>query len=402
MTGFQDKMFLSVFINACYQAKLHMGYDSRSEPDLPPYILAHIQHYKFAPDCPQSNIESGRGPKPQLSFLDALAMSLYQYRQAPPFYMLALPFGVSETVANDTFKNISNGPLHILTAGDTDGGCATFMMEVNEDNFASWRKMSAFDDFPNLVYVGDCTEIFCQTPDGSIFKKIIFSNYKHHSTVKLLVIMDVPGNIIYVSEPYGGHISDAQICTANSRIFSTLWPGSQMMFDKGFTSLSSLCDEFGVETIIPPRLNIREKFSAESLDRGRDIAQSRIHVERAIARAKIFQYLYKPVTVATLANYSIPARVCFYLSNFVAPLVHEMSDDQDIVTLSSRSRINAVADMILYLALAVVVANLLRPTGAAMNDTRRVVRTVDVSERKLNIQNASYVTRRVHNVISAL
>lgn len=344
MTGFACFELLMWFISQCYIHNLHTVYDSNAS-EVPPFVLdfmnsLNTEMYKDQMEqadepqdvemedvifpIPQS--KAHRGSRPKLSFIDALCMTLFQYRQSLTFSLLAHLFGVSETTANGQFKNISN-LLHTMLVDNQDGFARTWSHTFNKENFeTTWNeeKIRSFANnpkFKSCVLIIDCTEIFTQTPSSSILKKLFFSNYKHHQTVKLLVIMDVRGNIVYVSPPFPGHISDVQITSQHESIFQRLWNGAGVMVDKGFTQLSVLAKRYNLDVIIPPRLNIRDKFSKQQLSDCQEIAATRIHVERAIRRAKTFKYLDREVSVSELPNYGIGSTVCFYISSFISPLV---------------------------------------------------------------------------------
>lgn len=144
--------------------------------------------------------------------------------------------------------------------------------------------------------------------------------------------MDTRGNIVYASAPYPGHISDQQITELCKPIFEKyLWPGAAIMCDKGFTQLALMSQELGFTVVMPPRLNIKRGYSMGEASECLEIAEARIHVERAIRRAKAFRFLTREVTVAELANFTMPSRVCFYLSNLISPLVVEENDMTDDV-----------------------------------------------------------------------
>ena len=53
----------------------------------------------------------------------------------------------------------------------------------------------------------------------------VWSNYKHHSTVKFLIAITPQGTISFISKCAGGRISDKEI-TERSGIMDHLLPGS--------------------------------------------------------------------------------------------------------------------------------------------------------------------------------
>lgn len=96
------------------------------------------------------------------------------------------------------------------------------------------------------------------------------------------------GQIIFISEPYGGRASDKAIFE-RSGLIERLEPfRDQIMVDKGFL-IDSICSSYGVKLVRPPFLKNKKKFTKIEAEVTRDIAKARVHVERANQRIKIFK-----------------------------------------------------------------------------------------------------------------
>ena len=65
---------------------------------------------------------------------------------------------------------------------------------------------SDFICFPNTRIIIDCTEIFIQGPTSS--QCLTFSSYKHNNTFKVLVGIGPGGVITFVSDLWGGRVSN--------------------------------------------------------------------------------------------------------------------------------------------------------------------------------------------------
>ena len=62
--------------------------------------------------------------------------------------------------------------------------------------------------YPDTRIIIDCTEIFIQRPTSLSSQCLTFSSYKHHNTFKVLVGISPGGVITFVSDLWGGRVSD--------------------------------------------------------------------------------------------------------------------------------------------------------------------------------------------------
>lgn len=68
-----------------------------------------------------------------------------------------------------------------------------------------------FEEFEDVPVVLDCTEIFIQKPANLCCQVITYSHYKGSQTCKIMTGVSPAGNITYISEPYGGRVTDSTI-----------------------------------------------------------------------------------------------------------------------------------------------------------------------------------------------
>ena len=114
-----------------------------------------------------------------------------------------------------------------------------------------------------------------------------FIIYKNHNTLKARVAVTPSGAICFVSDLYGGNISDREL-TKQSGLLDLLEPGDSVMADRGFTIAG---------------LKTNEQFTQREITNTRRIANLRIHVKRAIGRIKYFKLLSDlPNSMARAAN----------------------------------------------------------------------------------------------------
>ena len=114
-----------------------------------------------------------------------------------------------------------------------------------------------FDEYPRTRCIIDATEIFIQQPSSPAAQQLTFSSYKNHNTFKGLVGITPSGAVCFISELFGGSISDKQL-TTRCGILEHLEPGDSVMADKGF-AIADLLETRGVSLNIPP-MKMRDQF----------------------------------------------------------------------------------------------------------------------------------------------
>ena len=70
----------------------------------------------------------------------------------------------------------------------------------------------------------DCSEVFMERPSDLLARGQVWSNYKHHSTLKFMIGITPQGTISYVSSCVGGRMSDKEI-VENSSLLNYLLRG---------------------------------------------------------------------------------------------------------------------------------------------------------------------------------
>ena len=107
--------------------------------------------------------------------------------------------------------------------------------------------------------------------------------------MKVLIGISPRGCISFVSDAWGGRASDRHI-TLNSSFLERVDPGDQIMADRGFLIREEVMMR-RAELVIPPAAKGAQQMSAGDVKATKEIANLRIHVERAIQRLKTFRIL---------------------------------------------------------------------------------------------------------------
>ena len=171
--------------------------------------------------------------------------------------------------------------------------------------------------YPRTRCIIDATEIFIQMPSNPSAQQLTFSNYKNHNMLKVLVGITPSGAVCFISDLYGGNISDKKL-TSECGFLKLLEPGDSIMADRGFNIQDILPP--AVSLNVPPRLNELGQLTESERTITRRIASVRIHVERAIERIKNYQILHS-IPNSMHSNVNQVFFVCAILTNFLPPLV---------------------------------------------------------------------------------
>lgn len=178
------------------------------------------------------------------------------------------------------------------------------------------------DNFGSKVRVIlDCFEISIDRPSSYLPRAETWSQYKHHNTVKFLLGISPQGAVTFLSDAYGGRASDKAI-TEHCGVLDLLEYGDVVLADRGFLIAESvgMCHA----TLVAPAFTKgRKQLNSDEVERTRDIANVRIHVERVIGMVRGKYTILKgslPVEVLRPDEHGRPqidkiARVCCALTN---------------------------------------------------------------------------------------
>lgn len=129
---------------------------------------------------------------------------------------------------------------------------------------------------PTCVAIMDCFEIFIDWPTDLLARAQTYSSYKHY---KYLVGITPQGSVGFISEGWGGRVSDKHL-TQNSGLLDNLLPGDTILADRG--SVGLCC----ATLVMPAFTKGKKQLSGIEVEQTRNIANVRIHVERVIGNLR--------------------------------------------------------------------------------------------------------------------
>ena len=172
--------------------------------------------------------------------------------------------------------------------------------------------------YPNVRCIIDCSEVFTETPSALDIQAALWSDYKHHCTVKFLVAITPNGAPCYVSQCYGGRATDKYI-VRDCDFLNCVEPYDQIMADRGFKIREELLLR-NASLCIPPSTKAGMQMVAGDVRETSRIANVRIYVEQAIGRLKQFHILKNILPINYLPLCDDIVQVVCVLTCFQDPL----------------------------------------------------------------------------------
>ena len=242
----------------------------------------------------------------KLSYKNELLLTLMRIRLGLLNEDLADRFGISSTVCSNTFKTW----IRLLRILLGDALVKWLPVEAIRDNMPTAYRRAGHG---NLRCIIDCTEVFIEQPKGLDVQAQTWSDYKSHNTIKFLIGIAPTGYITFLSDCYSGRASDKHICN-DSGFFDLLERGDEIMADRGFQITEELLLRF-CSLSVPPGARTKAQMTEEECKKTTDIANLRIHVERAINRIKTFRILKSVLPITMLHHADDIVHTCAALCN---------------------------------------------------------------------------------------
>lgn len=165
----------------------------------------------------------------------------------------------------------------------------------------------------------DCTEFVIERSSDPIIQQATYSSYYGSNTLKVLVACTENAEILFISDAYGGSISDRKI-TKESGILELIEEGQFVLVDRGFV-ISDLLEEKGIRLNMPP-FKKGTQLSEEDIMKTRAIANRRIIVENIIGLAKKNKILKDCVSAKMFPYVNEIIYNCFMICNFKKSIKH--------------------------------------------------------------------------------
>jgi hypothetical protein len=213
---------------------------------------------------------------------DAVCMWLFILRTGLTFKRAGKLFGASKQTTRRAFVTMTALHREIFQS-------EFFVLKEDALRAIIPEMMRTFKSYEGVdtavVHIIDGFERAFQKPSDDEAAAVAWSAYKHNYTAKFLLDILSNGAFYFISEAYGGSISDPDL----SRVcgfLELMIEGLDVMADKGFLLQAEL-EELGCLCWIPPVMRRgQEAATAEESEETHNIANRRIYVENAVRRIK--------------------------------------------------------------------------------------------------------------------
>ena len=312
-TGFiNGEIFKTLFNHLSFKASSMRYWDGSKKTFESSSYSERLDNLLSSPDINVSALNysaSKPGPSRKLSLETEFFMTLMKLRLDLLQLDLANRFGVGVGKVSQIFitwiKLLSKelGVLVIWPSKD----------QVRKNLPLCFKKL-----YPKVRTIIDFTEVFTETPSSLEAHNLLWSDYKHHTTIKFLVCITPNGSISWVSPAYGGRTSDVHI-VQTSGFLKMLEPYDQIMADRGF-KIKTILALYQCTLAIPPSGAKGVQFTSAQSKETSTVANVRIYVEQAIKNLKDYRILKTELQLLYLPIVDDIIRVCCALHNLKKPL----------------------------------------------------------------------------------
>ncbi|XP_057698570.1 uncharacterized protein LOC130919927 [Corythoichthys intestinalis] len=220
---------------------------------------------QVAPEMSENNNSS-------LNKFQKLIMTLMRLRLNMPITDLAYRFDVSRSTVSETFRET----LNILFLALTPSIRWPSRQELQESMPLVFRTNFR----RNITCIIDCFEISIDRPSNKM-ARTQGSSYKHQNTAKYLIAMTPQGTVSFISQGWGGRVSDEHVI-ANCKFIDNIIHGDVILACREF-DIRELVALTGAELVYPAFRNGKEQLTPSEVE---EIANFMLHVERVIGTVR--------------------------------------------------------------------------------------------------------------------
>ena len=116
----------------------------------------------------------------------------------------------------------------------------------------------------------DCFEVFIKRPLSFVARAATYSNYKKHNTVKVLTAVSPTGAIVYISNAWGGRVSD-KVITQECGFLDHIEYDDVILADRGFNISDKLAIR-GAKLEIPSFTKGKTQLSQKEVEKSHQLA----------------------------------------------------------------------------------------------------------------------------------
>jgi len=306
------------FIATDRQVKQHTGMANRSALNaLYRHLSLDASKMRYWHGEKRDKVSKGRsrrcvqGRDRRLSIKSELVLVLMKIRLGLTNEFLGTLFGISPTVCSSVINTWVKFLAYNLKP---------LVFWPDRDAIKQHLPKSLKTKYPHLRCTLDCSETFIQRPRDLYLQATTWSDYKHHNTLKYLVAIAPNGHICFISSAWGGRATDRYI-VQQCGILDKIDPGDTILADRGLTIQEDLLFR-QASLVIPPSSSGKTQMTTANVIRTKQIANARIHVERAINRLKWFKLLSSTVPLTLVPLFDDVLVICAALCNLLPPLVN--------------------------------------------------------------------------------
>ncbi len=213
---------------------------------------------------------------------EKLALFLAAIKLNASYAALGGMFEIGEHAASNHFEQMLGVMVKIAKTG---------VIWYSKDKVKARLPPSFKALYPDCRVIIDCSEIQCEIPGTLKERTLLYSHYKSRHTLKFLIGCAPSGEIMFISQTFGGRTTDTE-ATIKSGFVDLLESNDAVLADKGFPNIENDVNTKGGLLVMPPFKQKNRQFSTSENRQAYECAAVRVHVERCIARMKIFECLH--------------------------------------------------------------------------------------------------------------